>query len=75
MINFQGRQVNGACLQRAPDWLPQVFLSPLFRRADLWVPGSGNEVAVTENAGQHQRKGLREPYSYEMSSSRFMSLQ
>jgi len=36
---------------------------------------SGNDMAMMENAEQHQRKGLRQPYTYEMSSSRFMSLQ
>lgn len=30
---------------------------------------------MMENAKQHWRKDLREPYSYKMSSSRFMSLQ
>lgn len=40
----------------------------------LWIAASESKMAMTENIEQHQRKGLREPYSYEMSSSRFMSL-
>lgn len=48
-------------------------MSPFIRRAELWVAASGRKVAVMENAGQHQGKGLRQPYSYEMGSSRFLS--
>ena len=58
-----------------PDWFQQVVISPSFRRAHLQIAASGNEVAMMENAEQHQRKGLRWPYTYEMSSTRFMALQ
>lgn len=57
------------------DWFQQAIISPFFRRAHLQIATSGIDMAMMENAEQHQRKGLRQPYTYEMSSSSFMSLQ
>lgn len=57
------------------DWFQQGIISPFFRRPHLQIATSGTDMAMMENAEQHQRKGLRQPYTYEMSSSRFMSLQ